>query len=261
MGELAMRFLMLPIWLATGAVAIGGQPLKWSDSSGEFHVEAEFVTIHEGIVKLRKPDGAEVVVPFDRLDETSRRAVDRLRKPATGNPFMAAVAPDAKPAEPDDSTKRTAKLLTEIREQIDKGVEQAAALDTSEKRSAAERKAIAAAVAKVKDKPLAFRLTIKDVFSGQEGTTFTVAHPESIDADWKGRDQITIRTAKDEAAKINAGDVLTLTGKATLTEGSLYSPPSGQGVGVIVCVYSPGDSGRGYFISIRGLAYRIEHKK
>ena len=52
----------------------------WTDTSGRFSVEAEFVTMAMGTVKLRKADGTEVSVPLDRLSEEDQKWVqDRGR--------------------------------------------------------------------------------------------------------------------------------------------------------------------------------------
>jgi hypothetical protein len=45
-------------------------PLRtWSDNTGGFKVEAEFVSFGSGKVRLRKADGSEIQVPLERLSE------------------------------------------------------------------------------------------------------------------------------------------------------------------------------------------------
>jgi len=44
----------------------------WSDSTGEFKVEAIFASCTTDVVVLRKADGSEIKVPIDRLSEEDR---------------------------------------------------------------------------------------------------------------------------------------------------------------------------------------------
>lgn len=65
----------------------------WVDDSGKYAVEAEFVSLREGIVRLKRNDGRVIDLPLDKLNAEGR---DRVKKLA---------AAEAKPP-----TKRTDKV-------------------------------------------------------------------------------------------------------------------------------------------------------
>jgi len=50
----------------------------WTDASGSFRIEAEFVGVQDKNVLLRKPDGKTVSVPIERLSGESRELARRL---------------------------------------------------------------------------------------------------------------------------------------------------------------------------------------
>ena len=58
----------------------------WSDDSGKFKIEAVFVALTDGKVKLRRKDGKEVSVPLDRLGKKDRDLAEQQAKEPT-NPF------------------------------------------------------------------------------------------------------------------------------------------------------------------------------
>jgi hypothetical protein len=47
----------------------------WTDKSGQFSVEAEFVKVDGGAVVLKKADGSEISVALDRLSESDQKFV------------------------------------------------------------------------------------------------------------------------------------------------------------------------------------------
>lgn len=58
---------------------------KWQDASGQFSIEAEFVTLQEGKVELKKPDGKIISVPLDKLAAADQEIARKLATAA--NPF------------------------------------------------------------------------------------------------------------------------------------------------------------------------------
>ena len=56
-----------------------GRPIKrtWTDSSGQFQIEAELVEVKEGQVTLKKADGSTVILPIDKLSEADRDFIGR----------------------------------------------------------------------------------------------------------------------------------------------------------------------------------------
>ena len=60
----------------------------WSDITGSFKVEAEFVSYSPGRVKLRKGDGSEVTVPLERLSEADAEFIrEKWREKGLRPPF------------------------------------------------------------------------------------------------------------------------------------------------------------------------------
>ena len=52
----------------------------WSDSSGKFSVEAEFVSYTAGKVKIRRKDGTVVELKLDRLSEEDQEWIKNRLK-------------------------------------------------------------------------------------------------------------------------------------------------------------------------------------
>jgi hypothetical protein len=61
------------------------RPLQWVDNTGKYKVEAEFVRLDENQVVLKKPDGKELKIPFDRLSKESLSQAKSLGAGATPN--------------------------------------------------------------------------------------------------------------------------------------------------------------------------------
>ncbi len=59
---------------------------EWTDSTGKYKVEAEFVAVKDGKVQLRKSDGTIVAVPIERLSESDQLLVkQRLTRGETND--------------------------------------------------------------------------------------------------------------------------------------------------------------------------------
>ena len=61
----------------------------WKDNTGQFTLEAEFLGLADGQVRLRRTDGREISVPLTRLSKADQEAAEQLskNKNATTNPF------------------------------------------------------------------------------------------------------------------------------------------------------------------------------
>jgi hypothetical protein len=72
-----------------GASAAGASAYRnWTDNTGSFRVEAQFLGLADGKVKLRRKDGRELAVPLERLSEADKQEVEKLQRPAAAsNPF------------------------------------------------------------------------------------------------------------------------------------------------------------------------------
>lgn len=60
---------------------------KWTDATGNFSVEADFVELVDGQVALRRTDGRVVRLPLERLSEADQRHVESLAGPAADGPL------------------------------------------------------------------------------------------------------------------------------------------------------------------------------
>ena len=58
----------------------------WTDSTGKHTVEAEFVDLKDGKVRLKKEDGRTITIPIERLSEADRAYVKSQIKQVSGKP-------------------------------------------------------------------------------------------------------------------------------------------------------------------------------
>ena len=79
---------------------------NWVNVSGNFSVEAEFIALEDGMVKLKKGDGHIVVVPLEQL---SKECQEQAKQLAAGSEN----APKSNTQEPHDT--RSARLLCFLR--------------------------------------------------------------------------------------------------------------------------------------------------
>jgi len=57
-------------------------PRKWTDSTGQYSVRAEFVDVKDGTVRLKKENGKTLSVPLDKLSKADQDYVRSLDRPA-----------------------------------------------------------------------------------------------------------------------------------------------------------------------------------
>jgi formylglycine-generating enzyme required for sulfatase activity len=77
--------------LSPSSASLGAQPSArqvrtWTDSTGTYTIEAEFLDFKDGKVRLRKPDGKQITLPIGKLSDADRRFVERQLK---GKPIPA----------------------------------------------------------------------------------------------------------------------------------------------------------------------------
>ena len=60
----------------TGPAAVNPQR-TWTDASGRFQIQAQFVELKDGVVRLRKPTGEFVQIPLERLSVTDQQEARR----------------------------------------------------------------------------------------------------------------------------------------------------------------------------------------
>lgn len=74
---------ILALAISTTATAVSAR--TWTDSSGNFQVEAELVSVDDDRVTLRKEDGQVIAVPLKRLSAADRKFLADREKPAIGD--------------------------------------------------------------------------------------------------------------------------------------------------------------------------------
>ena len=82
--------LVVPFLAFLAALAVraeSGESRTWTDRTGKFRIEAEFVGETDGVVTLRKEDGEEIEVPLDKLSAADKRAVEEAKAAMEENPF------------------------------------------------------------------------------------------------------------------------------------------------------------------------------
>jgi len=77
-------------------------PRKWTDATGQFSVEADYVEVKEGAVQLKKADGTIIAVPVAKLSEADRAYVTIRVANKTTTP-----AATTTPASPDEVNLET----------------------------------------------------------------------------------------------------------------------------------------------------------
>ena len=95
--RLILSFLVLFLFAAAVAPA---SARKWTDKTGKFSVEAEFVKLADGKVTLRKTDGRVIAVPVEKLSEADRAVVTKLAAEAAKPVEPKKPVEPAKPVDP-----------------------------------------------------------------------------------------------------------------------------------------------------------------
>ena len=79
-----MRPLVLSVVMGL-VVLVSAGARTWTDSTGKHKTEAEFVDCTDGVVRLKKDDGAVISVPMEKLSEADQEFV-RLSADGAGVP-------------------------------------------------------------------------------------------------------------------------------------------------------------------------------
>lgn len=90
--------------LITALVAANCRAETWSDLSGQFTIEAEYVGVEGRSVVLRKSDGREITVPIAKLSAASRAQAKKLYEAAKSNANPGPKTPPAGVADPGEAT-------------------------------------------------------------------------------------------------------------------------------------------------------------
>ena len=81
---------------------------EWTDRTGKFSIEAEFVGLADGRVKLKRADGKAIELPINRLSEADRRYIEQL----ADAPEPAADGPSTDGSSTDGPSTDTRQVLT-----------------------------------------------------------------------------------------------------------------------------------------------------
>ncbi len=96
-----LRFL-LGAWILTTVAGVtqATELRTWSDQTGKFKIEAEFVESKGDTVVLLRQDGKRIEVPLNRLSDDDQAVVKTLITASSDNPFKVTDAPAASPLRP-----------------------------------------------------------------------------------------------------------------------------------------------------------------
>ena len=72
------KYLGATILLLAASRLAQAETRTWTDSSGKYRIEAEFVVVQEGKVRLKKPDGQVITVALGSLSQADCDYIDRL---------------------------------------------------------------------------------------------------------------------------------------------------------------------------------------
>jgi hypothetical protein len=89
------RHLSIALGMLLLALAVLVYAREWTDGTGQFKIEAEFVAVSGDKVRLKKPDGSLVEVPLERLSDSDRRFVEAQRASKATDPFVPVKGPSA----------------------------------------------------------------------------------------------------------------------------------------------------------------------
>jgi hypothetical protein len=82
------RLLMMTFGLLVAAsAALGGETRTWTDKSGSYSIQAEFVELNGDLVFLRHQDGKELRVPLEKLSPADQEYVRQVPSSKPENPF------------------------------------------------------------------------------------------------------------------------------------------------------------------------------
>ncbi len=90
--------IVIGLFVVAAAAALPAAELRtWTDVTGRFKVEAEFVETKGDVVALKRKDGTRLEIPLARLSEPDKQLVKSLMSSEADDPFKT-VSPPAAPA-------------------------------------------------------------------------------------------------------------------------------------------------------------------
>ena len=117
--------LFFAAWFLAAVAAVAqGEVRKWTDNSGGFSVQAEFVELAGNQVALKREDGTTIHVPLEKLSSADQEYVRHKTASKPANPFAVngePSLPQSKPSQQDDLTAKAGDDLGTLREVVATG--------------------------------------------------------------------------------------------------------------------------------------------
>src|SRR5262245_33268662 len=77
---IAASLVLVLAGLAATAAAADAEVRTWTDSTGQFTIEARFVALQAGKVRLAKPDGSQIEIELSKLSAADRAYANEQAK-------------------------------------------------------------------------------------------------------------------------------------------------------------------------------------
>lgn len=90
-------WLLLVCGLMTFGTLVAAELRQWSDATGKFKIKAEFVSLENGTVTLKKEDGEEIEIELKKLSTADQKAANDAAKAKDDDPFKSKAKPKDDP--------------------------------------------------------------------------------------------------------------------------------------------------------------------
>ena len=125
-------------------------------------------------------------------------------------------APPAAPSEKAPPSDPTQTAITDLIDKIEKEVTRIGKLDTQQKRDSANAGMLRDVAADFHGTTLSYQAKIKDVKFQGSGTSLAISDLQPVEGLDNTPTKVVLPISRADADKINAGDILTITGRAVL---------------------------------------------
>ena len=101
-----VKTVALLVFIFGAVPGLHAQERTWRDASGKFSIDAEFVELADGVVRLKRTNGKTISLPLSRLCEADRRwvlAKDQAETPGAEAPTTPMAGSQYEPADAPDS--------------------------------------------------------------------------------------------------------------------------------------------------------------
>jgi SLA1 homology domain 1, SHD1 len=188
-------------------VATPASARVWTDFTGIHRTEAEIISVRDDAVLLRKTDGSQVRIPFDKLSHDDMAYLkDYIHKhPNPGGP------PEALKSEPEKAADAVNAVLKKLKTQIDATQEET----TEVRQRLAYANVLKTLDSEIKSTTFELYFPIENVAS-DDLHTLSLGKPELIEGYEVWLNQFRPKLPENKAIEINRGDALVLKGHGRL---------------------------------------------